>query len=268
MAAKQFYLVMNELHHEIRDPSSLTDEEKQLRSDLGENLFHYMILESDMEIVKRLADIGIPIDEPNDFMQTPLFECAMIGFVERAEYLLKRGADPNRKNKYGESMLDCARRSNHVEVVELLLEYGATDEPVLGKAAIDGCAESPLHAVAWAGQLEEARALLESGADVNYVDSAGEAAISGAAGWGHSEMVKLLLEFGARVDIVAKETSDYTPLHWAARSGCLKTVQLLVAAGADTFACDDRGRTPREIAEERGHREVAEFIRAAEEEDW
>jgi len=137
-------------------------------------------------------------------------------------------------------------------------------EPYDSNSALDGYAETPLHAAAWSGQLEEARELIKAGADVNHVDSAGEAAISGASSSGHAEVVRYLISVGARVDIVAKETSNFTPLHWAARSGSLETVKLLVEAGADPFACSDRGRIPRELAEEHGFHEIALFLREVE----
>ena len=40
--------------------------------------------------------------------------------------------------------------------------------------ALNGQAETPLHGAAWVGDLSLVRALVESGGNVNHIDSAGE----------------------------------------------------------------------------------------------
>jgi ankyrin repeat protein len=84
--------------------------------------------------------------------------------------------------------------------------------------AMEGGAETELHAIAWAGNLRKARRLVRKRADVNYIDAAGETPLHGAAAWGHSSIVRSLLSVGAHHDIPAKNTNNLTPLHWAARS--------------------------------------------------
>ena len=76
--------------------------------------------------------------------------------------------------------------------------------------ALDGGAETELHAIAWAGNLRKARRLVRKGADVNHVDAAGETPLHGAAAWGRSSMVRYLLSVGARHDIKAKNTIVYS----------------------------------------------------------
>jgi ankyrin repeat protein len=67
--------------------------------------------------------------------------------------------------------------------------------------ALDDAPETPLHAAAWAGDIEEATELITAGADVNHIDSAGETPIHGAAAWGHPSMVKYLIAVGARINV-------------------------------------------------------------------
>jgi ankyrin repeat protein len=127
--------------------------------------------------------------------------------------------------------------------------------------ATEGGAETELHGVAWTGELERARELIDGGADVNHVDSAGETAIHGAAANGNSEMVSFLLTVGARIDIPG--TNAMTPLHWAAGWGNLETVRVLVDAGADISIVDDLGLTAEEVAVEHENSAIAGYLRSA-----
>ncbi len=53
-----------------------------------------------------------------------------------------------------------------------------------------------------------------------------------------------------------------TVLHAAARDGHLEVVQLLVGQGAIVSRFDSTGKTAAQVAEERGHHAVAEFLKS------
>jgi ankyrin repeat protein len=97
------------------------------------------------------------------------------------------------------------------------------------------------------------RALLEAGADPNYVDEAGFpsliATLSCQERADRHEILNMLLAFGA--DIQQRGHNDYTPLHYAAVLEDLCAMKLLLAQGADLDArtrIDDYA-TPLEEAE-------------------
>ena len=70
-----------------------------------------------------------------------------------------------------------------------------------------------------------------------------------AAEGGNIEVLRLLLtEFGA--DAHAKDNRGWTPLHSAVHNGDPRSVELLLAHGADATAVDDEGRSVAEMAEE------------------
>ena len=71
-------------------------------------------------------------------------------------------------------------------------------------------------------------------------------------------MTRLLIERGA--DVNAVQTAGYRPLHQAAVAGREDLVRMLLDAGADKTARCDRGKTPAEYARERGHAAVAELL--------
>lgn len=116
--------------------------------------------------------------------------------------------------------------------------------------ANEGTSESLLHSAAWAGDIDEVKRLVESGADTNWRDSIGETALFGAAAWGHVEVVRYLLSVGARHDF--QESAGFTVLHWAASHGNIETIKTLVQAGANPAAEDQFGQLPVDVAHASG----------------
>jgi ankyrin repeat protein len=69
----------------------------------------------------------------------------------------------------------------------------------------------------------------------------------------------LLLDRGADVN-AADARGKLTPLHYAAWSGNVELVQLLVARKADRSAKENRGRTALDLAKERNHAAVVKVL--------
>ena len=119
---------------------------------------------------------------------------------------------------------------------------------------------TPLGLAVHFGHLEEARLLLERGANPNVIGG-GERAmmpIHLALANGHKEIAVLLLEKGAEPD--EPNGDDWTPLHYVATSGDLETAQRLIKAGARTGYANKEGKTALEIAEDNGFGEVARVL--------
>ncbi|XP_023392087.1 cyclin-dependent kinase inhibitor 2A-like isoform X2 [Pteropus medius] len=79
---------------------------------------------------------------------------------------------------------------------------------------------------------------------------------------GSARVAELLLLHGADPNCADPATLT-RPVHDAAREGFLDTVVALHRAGARLDVRDAWGRLPVDLAEERGHREVAGYLRAA-----
>jgi ankyrin repeat protein len=78
----------------------------------------------------------------------------------------------------------------------------------------------------------------------------------------HPEAARLLIERGAPIDAVARnEEIAVTPLQSAVTAGEEETAELLLARGADPRATSDDGKTAADVAEERGHPELAQKLR-------
>jgi ankyrin repeat protein len=85
--------------------------------------------------------------------------------------------------------------------------------------------------------------------------------ICAPANWGFAALVRArLAEDPSLARLVDGRTS---PLHEAARSGSAEVVSLLLEHGADASRVDGEGKTPLEIASERGDEEAVELLRQA-----
>jgi ankyrin repeat protein len=82
--------------------------------------------------------------------------------------------------------------------------------------------------------------------DVNVLDSAGEFPLYSAAASGRYDEAKRLLERGANASM--RTWYRWTALHWAAANGHAKVVELLLSYNADVNAISDTGKRPLDMA--------------------
>ena len=101
--------------------------------------------------------------------------------------------------------------------------------------------------------------LLRRRANVNSVNGKGKSALHEAAKHQRSAVVKLLLHAGADFEAgTSWKKTQMRPLHYAARSGCLESASLLLAAGADPAAATTDGETAAVLAQ--GHAATQQLL--------
>lgn len=118
-----------------------------------------------------------------------------------------------------------------------------------------------LHLAAAFADEATVRTLLDAGADVAQVSQTpmrNQALHAVLALSKDAAVTKLLIERGA--DVNAVQTAGYRPLHQAAVTDREELVRMLLDAGADKSARCDRGKTPADYARERGFAAVAELL--------
>ena len=125
--------------------------------------------------------------------------------------VVAHGADPNSRNRDGQSLLHQATKNGDAEVVQQLLAY---DEISIN--AMDRKSCTALHIAAEYGCPSVAKCLLaKCGIDCNARDSYGRTAFHIAAEYGNKSITGLLLAYGA-VDINATDANGATALCLAA----------------------------------------------------
>src|SRR5687767_9731320 len=118
---------------------------------------------------------------------------------------------------------------------------------------------TPLQWAAFAGDVAEARRLIEAGADVNATNNYGINAMLLAADIASTELIQLLLKHG--VDANTANADGETPLHLVARAGNIDAAKLLLKSGAKVDAREKFGeQTPLMWAVVRRHPEMVEFL--------
>ncbi|HEU4618708.1 MAG TPA: ankyrin repeat domain-containing protein [Gammaproteobacteria bacterium] len=209
----------------------------------------YAAREGCIECAKALVAAGADLNLPDPQRLTPLSMALLNLHFDLAAYLIEAGADVNKWDLYGRTPLYLAADTNTL--------------PVMGNGAM-----VVLPSMDKLTALDVARMLLERGANPNIQlkrrppyrnvpqDRGGDSILSQgatpllrAARAGDAPFVELLLEHGALVDLPSNQ--GVTPLMAAAgleyglrvtrgrnrtEEGVLKTLQLLVDAGADVNA--------------------------------
>jgi len=81
-------------------------------------------LHEDVDVIEFLLGKGADINNQDGiFKESALMVAAENGRVKAVKILLKHGADPNLKNKYGKAALDIANQYGGKGVVEILRKY-------------------------------------------------------------------------------------------------------------------------------------------------
>ena len=219
----------------------------------------------------------------------PVHTISRKGTRAMAELLISRGAYLNASdNITGRNPLCIAASTGNVELVKFYVEKGVNvnipEKQYPGQSPLYLAAEVEDEAIS----LDAVKFLVSKGANVNFIDSSCEPLISRQAEMGRYEAVDLLLSKGARVNVKPEDgqTSLYTALNFGytkrfldvydPRSGeyslnlyprnlknsdaYRKTIDILLAAGADVNLKNDRGMSPLHLASVLGWTEMASLL--------
>ncbi len=122
------------------------------------------------------------------------FKACVAGNLEMVAYLLNKGADPNgvvhSARHHERSPLNGACHAQHKEIVQLLLDNGATANWSDGRRGY-----TALHEAVRVGNAEIVLMLLERGADTNALTKTGKTPMAVAKKHGHAHIVELLNKF-------------------------------------------------------------------------
>lgn len=163
------------------------------------------------------------------------------------------------------------RRGDIVALRGWLARGGQIDAPLLRSVAETW---TPLTLACAEGDIALVRLLVETGgarasASVGTKVLASSAPLHVASRYGHAGVAAALLELGAVVD--ARDTIGMMPLHYAAGNGHLRTIEVLLGAGADTTSSSPSspsssespgGATALDLAEMAGFHDAAALLRS------
>ena len=288
-----------------------------LASRSGKTALHYVAdYNGNLDLAKRLIAAKAPINVRDGSKKTPLnyalsrkrtelaellrsngakttkelnaagsiFAAAEVGDLEAlAKLLAAEGADVNATNKSGYTALHLAVRKGQKDAVALLLEKGANvnaqrrgwtpldfagkNEDIAallrskgGLTRLELRVEQDILYAAAKGYADAIVRHIENGGDVNKTNRRGYSALHFAANSGYVEVVRVLVANKVEVNAAANKYGK-TGLHYAARHGRKEIATLLLENGANVNALDRSGRTPVDIAEHYRRSETAVLLR-------
>ncbi|MCP4259034.1 MAG: hypothetical protein GY774_16235 [Planctomycetes bacterium] len=228
-------------------------------------------------IVELLIDSGADLNtkrEANPKGDTPLHSAAEAGHNDIVELLINRGVDINTKNSTEQTPIEVAFQRKRKDVVALLSKKGAsvstihlaayTGEPAKVKSFIeesvsvnakDSDGYTPLHYVT---TVNVAEFLISNGANIHAESKTGETPLHTAAKAGCIDVVELLIDNAANIN--TRDQRNYTPVHNAVWSGNTAVVELLFEKGADLQAKNRWGWMALHYAALQGNKEIVEYL--------
>lgn len=175
------------------------------------------------QVITRLFDIGIALDERDQHGMTALHLAAALRREPIVKQLILHGASPNVRAADGQTPLGVALSSGRRDLADWL---DWRQWPLPGRAL----RPSDLPQAAVVGDADAVRRLLDLGMPINTTDVQGCSALLRAAGGGHRAVVELLLARGADPKLAAR--TGATPLSAAVSMRQVEIVDRLLAAGA------------------------------------
>ncbi|TYZ63231.1 hypothetical protein PybrP1_006705 [[Pythium] brassicae (nom. inval.)] len=186
--------------------------------------------EGDVDLMRRLHALGVDVNAADYDKRTPLHIAVSDNQLHAVEFLLQNGAAADALDRWGRSARDCALEAQHAAVLALLERFGQRHPPVL-PAARSSSSSSSGDVAAFFRAIEE----------------------------GNAERVKRAWLDGLALD--ATDARGRSALHVAVASRRVGMIELLLSAGVDTAALDDRGRTPLGVALESEFFAIADMLR-------
>jgi len=213
----------------------------------------------------------VPAPRGSGDLDEKLFEAVMLEDVALAKEVLKKGANPNYRER-NRHLLASAAQNPQSTVLAVLIEGGADVNAIdgIGHTALmravavnslpnvqtllqakadpnikDNEGNTPLLSTIRDSYVDLARALLDAGADPSAADKDGNSAALLAAESGNLELIKLLGEKKANFNI---SSAAYTPLLFAMTQEKPELISAVLAAGADPNAKSSSGQYPLHMA--------------------
>ncbi|KAI1819301.1 hypothetical protein F4861DRAFT_149909 [Xylaria intraflava] len=211
---------------------------------------------------KQNADPKRDADSKRDVEVPAILKAAEAGNADVVSELLAHRADPNARNRSGQTALFSAAIKGHNRVVETLLKGGAdaNAKDKEGRSALLYLASEKQPKAKWT--IETLRLLHQGGAHIEVRDQIGRTPLLWAATDSNIGLAKFLLENGANV--AATNNRGRTALHLSAESNDQEhrddMVKLLLDHGADPRATSDGGWTPLHNAAQNGYLSVANLL--------
>lgn len=214
-------------------------------------VMRFAVSQGSVELVELLVNRGANLDftEPGGY--TAVLH-SIYGHNENAEmlaYLIRKGLDLDVTTRYGESAIKVAYHLGRFKLVAMLLEAGASDQPLEW---------TPLMRATTVGGLQAVEMELARNPDLEAQDCWDRSALHLTLLKGDLELVQLLVSHGA--DLTAPGQGGSNSITYAVESGNRDLVSWLVTQGCSVEGMDPMGYTCLAQAAGRHDRPMVELL--------
>lgn len=256
----------------IKELCNTPDVNLTILHDHGYSLLYVAAQKGNLALIKYLIEErGVDPNVLSRKGETALYAACQHNRLEVAEYLISKGANPNIGCIRGSTPLSRAIDNEHLKCVKLLIENGAKNCPK----------ETIYHAMFRAAQNMDKELIVllteKLGANINSVDSYGcsvlfkllfDIIIKGKSMSQEKEIIefaKFLVSKRADINCQTPKWTVYneigdTILHIACEYGDLEVVKFLISLRIDTSICNFKGQTALDIAKERRHENIVDYL--------
>ncbi|UKZ61580.1 uncharacterized protein TrAtP1_002839 [Trichoderma atroviride] len=218
----------------------------------GMTALHFAAKHGQSSTINILLNAGAELDAITSDGYSPIHIAAKGGFLSILRELIQRQRGPVPEKSPKDSMaptnspLQLAAQYGHGEVVRELLQQK--------QYSLDQDRAASLLLAAKEGFVEIVEMLLNSSITAHAYDEDENTALHLAAKGDYSDIVERLVGYNSEMfDTGARNSFGWTPLHFAAKSGRLVTLRILLDHGAELSGWDKFDQTVFHIAASHGH---------------
>lgn len=246
-----------------------------LKNGANSDLWHDSLMQIDLARTNPSASITDDLLQISEEV-VEVHVAACLGLSDVVKELIKKGCDPDVRDKRNRSPLWWAAYNGHAGIVELLLEQ-KVDTEVNDTLSY----RTPLELAAKRGPVSSVRLLLDKDADLEPRDSRLSSVrtkfqslkfdtladswrylnpLASAAEEGHEDISALLLRRGAKIETKSNDGPTISALNVAIKADRESIAKLLLSHGADTEIRDEEGSTALHIAAIHGQTSIVELL--------
>lgn len=195
----------------------------------------------DVSVLGLFSEANAYINLKDETRKTPVYYAAANGQEKAVKFLLLCGADINARDESLKSPLMAAIEAKSYKTAKLLIDVNASVK------VSDENGYTPLHYAVMNGQKEIVSAIANKFCDIDATDNEGNTPLFYSVGKG-KDIMNILLQSGA--DINGVNSDGKTALHKAVEDNDLESVSFLTDNGANLNIKDQDGHTPAYYAEQ------------------
>ena len=217
----------------------------QLHDEYGQTALNGALRWGGRDSVLRLLEQGANPSIPDTEGLTPLFVAIRKKDIELLDALLERGASLSEKDVNESTALQLLSSGGDIRATRIALKHG-----VYGRQA--------LNLVVGVGDIASVLALIQSGADLNVTDGLGRSPLMTAVIHRRQRVARMLVDPGA--DVAHRDSVGQSSLVYAVRAANVDGLHFLVDRGLDVNETVEEGRTLLMVAVQRRRPDVVRAL--------